>query len=681
LIKKTKQDISLEYIFITGSSDSKRKKLEALRSSMSLYRLITPILSFCFSSVIIFSCLPIGAQTQEEMRILALFYEEKDLVVTPTRHTKPISQVAENISVITEREIEEMNAHTVAEILNKVPGLYVGSNQDFGASSLLYIQGSEQRHVLVLVDGIPWNYLSEGGAETNSIPVGAVDRIEIIKGPASSSWGSSLGGVVNILTKPTGDRQRPSGSIRASYGEKNSQDYRAQVSGMAGPVGYYLFAGRQDSKGLRDARYFDNYSLYAKFRLPVSDYVEANLSTGYSRPDTKFGDFPVLDQDIAATGSLHSFFAAASIEAFLARGLSFRISYHRLEQKSGLLNNVLGLGMIGSQGELFLENVFDEKTTGGRAKLVWEKGRHTAVLGVDFDQGRLDQTSNAGLFYQLQGAPANTTTHPEIDQRAVYANDTIVIGEWSLTPGIRVDDNSITSSFVSPSLGLTRKLGKESLLRASAARGFTIPPLSWSSGGGLFLNPNPALEPEEVWSFQAGIESGALKYLWARATLFRHDLDNALTGVVDAEGEPASNVLIVNDGEIRRQGLELEFQTLPFHHLSLQGGFSYVDISPSNESGSEETYAWSIGLRYDDKASFRAELFGRFVWWDVYPYFNASYDDFIWELNLNKKIHSMKTMKTEIFLTAHNVFDGAQFSNGEYRNPETWIEAGIRLVF
>ncbi|MBN1830677.1 MAG: TonB-dependent receptor [Deltaproteobacteria bacterium] len=648
---------------------------------MSLYRLITPILSFCFLSVIIFSCLPMGAQTQDEMIVLSLFYEEKDLVVTPTRYPKPISQVAENISVITEREIEAMNAHTVAEVLSRVPGLYVGFNQDFGASSLLYIQGSEQRHVLVLVDGIPWNFLSEGGAETNSIPVGTIDRIEIVKGPASSAWGSSLGGVVNILTKPTGDRQRPTGSIRASYGEKNSQDYRAQVSGMAGPVGYYLFAGRQDSKGLRDARYFDNYSLYGKFHLPVSDYVEADLSMGYSRPDIKLGEFPA--RDFNATASLHSFFVAASIEAFLARGLSLKVSYHTLKQKSQHMNDVLGLGMIPDPpGELFLESIFDEETTGGSAKLVWEKGRHTAVLGVDFDQGRLDQTLNAGSYLQdYWGVPASSATHPEIDQRAVYANDTILIGEWSLTPGIRVDDNSITGSFVSPSLGLTRKWGKESLFRASAARGFTIPPLSSSSGGGLFLDPNPALDPEEVWSFQAGIESGALKYLWARATLFRHDLDNALILEPYGGGPPAYNDLIINDGEVRRQGLELEFQTLPFHHFSLQAGFSYVDISPSAESGAEEPYAWNIGLRYDDKASFRAELFGRFVKWDVAPVYNASYDDFIWELNLNKKILSGKTMNTEVFLTAHNLFDGEQFVGEDHRNPETWIEAGIRLLF
>ncbi|MBA4395604.1 MAG: TonB-dependent receptor, partial [Desulfobacca sp.] len=146
------------------------------------------------------------------MEVLRLFYKEKDLVVSATRHPKPISQVAENITVVTAKEIEEMNAHTVAEVLNRIPGLFVVFSQgigSFGSTSLLQIQGSEERHVLVQVDGITWNFLNSGAAETNSIPVGIIERIEVIKGPASSAWGSALGGVVNIITKPAGTAARP----------------------------------------------------------------------------------------------------------------------------------------------------------------------------------------------------------------------------------------------------------------------------------------------------------------------------------------------------------------------------------------------------------------------------------------------------------------------------------------
>jgi len=474
-------------------------------------------------------CHTAAAQSEAEMQVLRMFYREKDLVVSPTRNPKPISQVAENIAVITAKQIEEMNAHTVAEVLNWVPGLFVNFSQgieSFGSASLIYIQGSEERHVLVLVDDIPWNFLNSGAAETNSIPVGIIDRIEVIKGPASSTWGSSLGGVINIITKPAGTTAGSTGTVSASYGEENTQDYRAEASGNAGPVGYYLFAGKQKSDGLMPSRYFDNHSLYSKFHLPLSKDVDVGFSMGYSEPEIGLGDFP--SGDIRQTGVSRNFFTTASLDASLTRKLGLNVSFHRFEQKFDLNNNALGLGLSGPPGELYLDTIYDEETTGGSGRLVWSQGIHTAVLGVDVDRGKLDQTINAGPLLQAMGAPATSTTHPHIDRWAVYANDTIVIDRWSVTPGIRYDYNSITGSFVSPSLGVTYRLGEDSIARASVARGFTIPPLSWTSGGALFLDPNLSLEPERVWSYQAGVESAAFRYLWVKATIFRHELENAL---------------------------------------------------------------------------------------------------------------------------------------------------------
>jgi vitamin B12 transporter len=628
---------------------------------------------------IAYPCHYAAAQTQEEMKILYMFYKEKELVVTPTRNPKPISQVAENITVITSQEIEAMNAHTVAEVLNRVTGLFVDSNQDFGTASLLHIQGSEQRHVLVLLDGIQWNFLSDGAAETNSIPVGIIERIEVIKGPASSTWGSSLGGVVNILTKPVGDTDRPRGSISASNGEGDTQDYRGEILGEAGPVGYYLFAGSQESDGLRDSRYFDSYSLYSKLRTSTSESVELGLSMGYSQPNIKLGDFP--SQDLTSSIISRNFFLSASLEALITTDLSLDVSFHKFKQKYVATNDSLGLGMTGPPGVLFLQNIFDQETTGGKGKLVWEKGEHTAVFGIDFDHGQLDQTLNAGPLLQFFGVPATSVTHPEIEKWALFANDTIVLGRLSITPGIRYDWNDITGSFLSPSLGITYRLGDHSILRSSVARGFTIPPLSSTSGGGLYIDPNPDLEPEEVWSYQIGAESSSLKYIWAKVTLFRHDLDKALKREPFAGGPPTFNDLIINDGSIRRQGLELELETLPFHHFSFLGGLAYADISPPNEAGSDEMYAFNIAFRYDDKTSFRAEVFGHYVAWDLDPALNARYDDFIWDFNADKKIHLQRGLVMDLFFTAHNLFNGKQYTQGDNKNPQRWVEAGLRMKF
>ena len=608
---------------------------------MKRYFIKNGIYIFFFFLASVCFCLSAFAQSEEEMQILRLFYKEKDLVVSPTRYPKPISQVAENITVITAKDIEDMNAHTIAEVLNRVPGIFVSFYQDFGATSFFHIQGSEPRHVLVLLDGVTWNYLNEGHAETNSIPTVIIEQIEIIKGPALSAWGSSLGGVINIVTKSAGSSEKPGGSISASYGKSNSQDYRAQVASKAGSVGYYLFAGHQKSDGLRGSRDFDNTSLYSKVKIPVSKDVNIHFTAGYSEPQIGFGDFP--SDDITFAGDTHTFFGTAFLDALLNRDFSLNFSVYNFKQKSVLTTDLL------STGELYKELSIDEETTGGSGKLVWRHGIHTAVLGVDLSRGKLDQTITAGAV--------SSSTQPDIDKQAIYINDTIVIDRWAITPGVRYDYNSVTGSFVSPSLGVTYKLGEDSILRASVARGFTIPPLSWTSGGASNL------DPEEIWSYQAGAETGVINYLWLKATIFHHDLKND----------------IINEGKVRRNGLEIEAETVPIYNISISAAFAYVDIDLTDERATN--YAYNIGIRYDDKKSFRAELFGHYVWWDFDGSYMAEYDDFIWDLNLNKRIWSEEKTALELFLTAHNIFNGSQYTYGDSKNPKTWIEAGIRFKF
>lgn len=72
--------------------------------------------------------------------------------------------------------------------------------------------------MLLLLDGVRLNQNSSGAALSHFIPLGIIKRVEIIKGAASSSWGSALGGVINIITKDVGKSNRPTGNINVSYG-------------------------------------------------------------------------------------------------------------------------------------------------------------------------------------------------------------------------------------------------------------------------------------------------------------------------------------------------------------------------------------------------------------------------------------------------------------------------------
>ena len=627
--------------------------------------------------------LPLGgialAQSKEELQILEMFYEKKDLVVTATRCPKPISQVSENVTIITDREIEAMNAHTVAEVLNRVPGVFVNFTQEFGAVSNVSIQGSEDRHVLVLLDGIRWNFLNSGSAETNTIPVGIIERIEIIKGPASSAWGSSLGGVINIITKDVGVTQRPGGTVRVSVGEAASLDYSAQLSGKASNLGYYLYAGRQESDGLRGNRDYDNTRFFSKFELPLAGNTKMGVSLGYSEPDTNLGDFP--SGDIRTQSNLETFYVNAFLRTRLSNKIELQLNGYYISQDVALENNLLGLTPLGQSGDLYLSNLYDEETCGGSGKLIMQANNHTLVAGVELDHGELDQTILAGNFLQFFGAPAKTKTTPDIEKWALYVNDTFLIGRWAITPGIRFDDNNVSGSFLSPSLGATYQLQKNTVLRATVSRGFHYPPLSFSQGGGLFLDPNPSLDAEEVWSYQAGFETILGETLWLKTNLFFHDQDKAIKGVAGGGGPPNYNDLLVNGGELDRKGLEIELKTKPIINFTLGASGSYSHIDPANDNGSSERWAGGLLLEYDDHQSIQAQLHGKYTDWDLHPAFQSNNDDVIWDFNFVKKFHYSHPLKTAFFLTAHNLLNGSQYTNGDSKNPKRWVEMGLQFTF
>jgi vitamin B12 transporter len=200
------------------------------------------------------------------------------------------------------------------------------------------------------------------------------------------------------------------------------------------------------------------------------------------------------------------------------------------------------------------------------------------------------------------------------------------------------------------------------------------------SGGTLFAKPNSSLNPEKIMSYQFGGETAALKYFWLKATFFRHEIKDTLTA--QYEPFPSPYFTLVNGKKVRRQGGEMELQTVSFYNFYFVGGFSYVHFSPPTEaSGTKNSYSYSLGFRYDDNKSIRAELFGHYVWWNLDSRSMAKYDNFLWDLNLAKKIFVQEKTTPELFFTAHNLFNGANYTRPEFKNPQRWVEAGIRIKF
>ena len=480
-------------------------------------------------------CQAAAAQSEEQMKILLMFYKEEDLVVTPTRRPEPLSQVAENITVITSEEIEMINAHTLTDVLNNIPGVQMDIKGGPGSVTNAHIQGSEFCHVLVMIDGVTLNNLSDNFADIGAIPVRNIERLEIIKGPASSSWRSSLGRVINIITKPAADSQKIGRPLSTTYGERNTGDYSAEVSGRAGNSGYYIYAGNLDSDGLTANTPGDENNLYTKLRWDATDRGSLIFTFGYNKGSRGMGEYPASDRSFK--NDFEYLFSTLSLDFSINNEADIHFSFRTSRQDTKLIMNQL------STGAELQRDTLDDSTYGGSANFMWKYRIHNMALGFDFDEGKLESEVIAGGRQILE-------------KWAIFSNDTIIIDGFSLPPGIRYAHTNTNGDFLSPSLGITSGVTEKTIFRAYFARGFNIPPLSSTFGSGFFSVPNPDLEVEKVWSIQAGIESTGLKYLWFKTTFFVHNIWDAILTeeLLDPNGTLTGTVTAVNKKKAEEAG-------------------------------------------------------------------------------------------------------------------------------
>ena len=183
-----------------------------------------------------------------------------EVVVTTTRSEKDSFWTPHSVSLISEEEIALSNASSTPELLVGHPGILVQKTNPGGGSP--FIRGVTGKHILLLVDGVRLNnslYRYGPHQYLNTIEPNQIERIEVVRGPASVLYGSdALGGVINIITKKRKDFSRDhglDGVLSGRYGSAD-QNYagRAQVSGNLHSFGYIAGGGYKDFDHLRGGR-------------------------------------------------------------------------------------------------------------------------------------------------------------------------------------------------------------------------------------------------------------------------------------------------------------------------------------------------------------------------------------------------------------------------------------------
>ncbi|MBL3502066.1 vitamin B12/cobalamin outer membrane transporter, partial [Klebsiella pneumoniae] len=145
------------------------------------------------------------------------------LVVTANRFQQPVNTVLAPTDIVTRDDIDRWQSKDLNDVMRRLPGVDISRNGGMGQSASLYVRGTEARHVLVLIDGVPMARPGiSNGVDISQIPISLVQRVEYIRGPRSAVYGSgAIGGVVNIITMTDAERSQ----INAGAGTNGYQSY------------------------------------------------------------------------------------------------------------------------------------------------------------------------------------------------------------------------------------------------------------------------------------------------------------------------------------------------------------------------------------------------------------------------------------------------------------------------
>ncbi len=434
------------------------------------------------------------------------------IVVTATRTAQSADEALASVSVISRDEIEASQANSVMELIqSRTVGVEFSRNGGPGANTNLFIRGTEGRHVLVLIDGVRVSSAIDGSFKWHNLPLEQVERIEIVRGPRSTLYGSdAVGGVVQIFT-------RKGEGLHASVGG-GSYKTRTAEFGAGGKMGdgrFHINAGYQKSDGF-SAKQPGSYN----YEPDRDGYLNRNIGAGIS--------YPLGDAVELAVNLLHS-----DGEVETDKGSSTQLNDSaslKLEiTASETWQHELQLGHAKDHYET--ESGYD--VISQRQSIGWQ---NNLIIG---DSGLL----SVGLEYISENGESVGSYDHDTDSNALYLQYQWEGKHADLQVGARSDDHSVYGRHNTGQIAVGAAMGGGRLF-ASHGTAYKAPSflqLYYPTYGNL------ELEPEESTTTEVGFRQGGLQF-----TLFKTRIQNLI-----AFDYPVGYSNINN---ARINGAEVEFQ-------------------------------------------------------------------------------------------------------------------------
>ena len=508
-----------------------------------------------------------------------------DIVVTASGFEQQISSAPASISVISREELERGYYQNVTDALRDVPGVVVtgGGRGDNGND--ISIRGMPSQYTLILVDGRPINSREsrpngDAGFEQDWLPpLQAIERIEVVRGPMSTLYGSdAIGGVINVITRKVADTWHGNIQLDTVLQEDSaSGDSRQANFYLSGPLvgerlGLQLY-GRTSERDEDDIEYgYEEkrlQSLTARLSLAASDNHDVTAEAGITEQDRRSlvgRSGPVDGCRGGCTDSIGEY-----------------TNTHVAVTHSGRFD--WGTSETFVQRERSENQSRDIEITNTTAKTsaLIPLGMHMVTVGASWEEESLDDSSTNQI---------SDRQTIENSQWALFVEDEWMLTDaWALTGGLRLDDDDNYGSHLSPRLYSVWNMTPEWTLKGGVSTGYRSPNLreitpNWgqvSRGGNIYGNPD--LEPETSLNKEIALLYGNDAGLNGSLTLFHNDFEDKITriacpidicrdGANDFGSDPTYRV---NVDDAVTQGVEASLSAPLSDTLALTASYTFTD--------------------------------------------------------------------------------------------------------
>ena len=483
-----------------------------------------------------------------------VYRDAQEIVVVATGVEQPARESGRAVTLVTRDDLDRVQAVSIADVLSTVPGISVTRNGGAGGFSAVRIRGAEGEQTLVLIDGVRVNDPSSpgGGYDFGNLLAGSVDRVEVLRGPNSTIWGSqAIGGVVNIITMNGRDGLRAranaeGGSFGTFTGNAAISGGNAHVRGALS-AGYYTTDGISARAGGTEADGYRQYGVTGRVEANLTPDVWLDLRGYYADSRADLDGFPpptYAFADTAEFSTAKEMYGYAGLHATLFDGAWAS----DVSVTAGNIDRNNYDPAFGAAPSFFGKGSSERYQYRGNIRVV---DQLRLVIGAEHEDSRF-----------TDGSVAEDTGITSFYGEAIVKP----VEMLTITAGVRQDDHRRFGSHTSFGISGSLRPADGTVIRANYGEGFKAPTL-YQLYGSFIGDPN--LRPEEATSYEIGADQ-SFGPVTIRATWFHRDTTNQ----IDFD---LGTFTYGNIARARTQGIELEFEAEPVDGLSLKANYTHLD--------------------------------------------------------------------------------------------------------